>query len=91
MTDLEKYFEKFRKNIIGYNQLFQSPYGEKKVIYADWTASGRLYEPIERKICETFGPFVGNTHSESSVTGTCMTKSKVNYNGLPSMNFFQFF
>ncbi len=75
MTDLEKYFEKFRKNIIGYDQLFQTPYGEKKVVYADWTASGRLYKPIERKICETFGPFVGNTHSESSVTGTCMTKA----------------
>lgn len=73
--DLEKYFEKFRKNIIGYDQTFQTPYGEKNLVYSDWTASGRLYEPIERKICETFGPFVGNTHSESSVTGTCMTKA----------------
>jgi len=75
MTDLETYFEKFRKNIIGYNHTFETPYGEKRVVYSDWTASGRLYEPIERRICETFGPFVGNTHSESSVTGTCMTKA----------------
>lgn len=50
-----------------------TPYGEQRVVYADWTASGRLYGPIERKMSETFGPFVGNTHSESSVTGTAMT------------------
>lgn len=50
-----------------------TPYGEQRVVYADWTASGRLYSPIERKMSETFGPFVGNTHSESSVTGTAMT------------------
>lgn len=70
---LETYFEKFRKNIVGYNQRFITPYGEQRVVYADWTASGRLYGPIERKMSETFGPFVGNTHSESSVTGTAMT------------------
>ncbi len=70
---MEDYFEKFRKNIIGYNQTFKSPYGEKRIVYADWIASGRLYAPIEKKIAGTFGPMVGNTHSESSVTGTSMT------------------
>ncbi len=73
MSNLESYFQKFRKNIIGIDKTFVSPYGEKKIIYADWIASGRLYEPIEKKIIETFGPFVGNTHSESSITGTTMT------------------
>lgn len=73
MDFLESYFETFRKNTIGYEQTFVSPYGEKKVIYADWIASGRLYKPIERTISDIFGPFVGNTHSESSVTGTSMT------------------
>ncbi len=73
MEKLEKYFEQFRKNIIGYNQTFSSPYGEKRILYADWVASGRLYEPIEKKMCELFGPMIGNTHSESSVTGTSMT------------------
>src|SRR5690606_31651903 len=29
--------------------------------------------PIEEKLRENFGPLVGNTHSESSVTGTSMT------------------
>lgn len=72
---LEKYFSRFRDNIIGINQEFNSPYGKKKIIYADWVASGRLYSPIEKVLHEKFYPFVGNTHSESSVTGTTMTKA----------------
>lgn len=75
MNQLEQHFEKFRQNTIGYNAVFNSPYGEKKIIYADWIASGRLYASIEKKMFENFGPFVGNTHSESSVTGTSMTKA----------------
>jgi selenocysteine lyase/cysteine desulfurase len=70
---LEKYFEPFRKNIIGNDAHFTSPYGEKKVIYADWTASGRLYGPIEKIMTDGFGPFVGNTHTETTVTGSTMT------------------
>jgi hypothetical protein len=49
-TKLERYFNEFRKDIIGVDQTFISPYGEKKIIYTDWTASGRLYRPIEEKI-----------------------------------------
>jgi len=44
-----------------------------KMTYADWTASGRLYAPIEEKISQQFGPFVGNTHTSTTVTGTSMT------------------
>lgn len=73
MSELEKYFSKFRKNIVGIDTEFETPFGTKKIIYADWIASGRLYKPIEEKLCETFGPLVGNTHSESSITGTTMT------------------
>lgn len=73
MNEQEKYFFKFRKNIVGIDTEFETPFGTKKIIYADWIASGRLYKPIEEILCETFGPFVGNTHSEASVTGTTMT------------------
>jgi len=75
MTKLEKYFQRFRENICGINQEFTTPFGNKKIVYADWIASGRLYNPIEKKIRNTFGPFVGNTHSESSITGSLMTTS----------------
>ncbi len=73
--ELVDYFNSFRKNIVGIDATFQSPYGEKKLIYADWIASGRLYGPIEDKIKNDFGPMVGNTHSESSETGMAMTKA----------------
>jgi selenocysteine lyase/cysteine desulfurase len=72
-TELELYFQQFRKNIIGIDQEFESPFGKKKITYTDWTASGRLYRPIEEKLMNDFGPFVANTHTETSVTGTAMT------------------
>ncbi|QQS36780.1 MAG: aminotransferase class V-fold PLP-dependent enzyme [Ignavibacteriales bacterium] len=75
MNMLEEHFKPFRENTIGFDKSFLTPYGEQKLIYADWIASGRLYAPIEKKLVETFGPMVGNTHSESSVTGTSMTLS----------------
>lgn len=75
MPNLESYFNQFRSNIIGIEKKFNSPFGEKQLIYADWIASGRLFHPIEEKIIHTFGPFVGNTHSESSVTGVLMTSA----------------
>ncbi len=75
MQNLEKHFEKFRKNTIGNEQYFETPYGRKKMIYADWVASGRLYAPIEERITKIIGPFVGNTHTETSETGTLMTRA----------------
>jgi len=73
--DLEHYFEKFRKNIIGIDAVYESPYGQKKVVYADWIASGRLYGPIEEKMLKVFGPMVANTHTESSEMGRFMTEA----------------
>jgi selenocysteine lyase/cysteine desulfurase len=73
MENLEHYFSQFRKHIIGVHQTFTSPYGQQNIIYADWTASGRLYRPIEEKICNELGPFVANTHTETSTTGAAMT------------------
>ena len=72
---MEKYFNKFRENTIGNELRFKTPYGDQTMIYADWIASGRLYHPIETKLMETFGPYVGNTHTETSETGTLMTKA----------------
>ena len=72
---MEKYFQQFRQNTIGNELEFESPYGIQKMIYADWVASGRLYAPIEKKMTEELGPYVGNTHTETSETGTMMTKA----------------
>ena len=72
-TDLEEYFQQFRRHIVGVDQTFHSPYGVKNIIYADWTASGRLYGPIEQKLFHEIGPMVANTHTETSFTGSVMT------------------
>jgi len=74
-VSLDDYFSKFRSNIVGIDKRFKTPWGEQPLVYGDWIASGRLYRPIEEIITDKFGPHVGNTHSESSHTGNCMTKS----------------
>lgn len=71
--ELEQHFEPFRNNIIGIDQEYDTPYGKQVLKYHDWVASGRLYRPIEEKITDTFGPFVANTHTETSETGKLMT------------------
>ena len=73
MNSLEQYFQQFREHIIGIDQKFDTPYGKQDLVYCDWTASGRLYRPIEEKICNQFGPFVANTHTETSTSGAAMT------------------
>lgn len=75
MSTLEKYFEQFRRNIVGIDATYKTIYGEQKLIYADWIASGRLYHPIEDKMLHLFGPMVANTHTESSFTGKFMTEA----------------
>ncbi|MEX6625705.1 aminotransferase class V-fold PLP-dependent enzyme [Tenacibaculum salmonis] len=72
-NNLEEHFQKFRKQIVGVNQIYKSPYGEQKMMYTDWTASGRLYIPIEEKLLHKFGPFVANTHTETATAGAAMT------------------
>jgi selenocysteine lyase/cysteine desulfurase len=72
---LEDYFAPYRANIIGIDQEFESPCGRQRILYADWMASGRMFRPIERMMSEEIAPFVGNTHTETSVTGTTMTSA----------------
>ncbi|GAC1548281.1 MAG: aminotransferase class V-fold PLP-dependent enzyme [Herpetosiphon sp.] len=75
MQNLEHYFAPYREQIIGQHHAAPGPYGPQRIVYADWTASGRLYGPIERRMQDTFAPCVGNTHSESSFTGATTTEA----------------
>lgn len=72
-SPLEQYFQQFREHIVGVEQTFQSPYGVQKLIYSDWTASGRLYASIEEKMLHQFAPFIANTHTETTTSGAAMT------------------
>lgn len=75
MSNLENHFKKFRKNTVGNEARFYSPFGKQTIVYGDWIASGRLYKPLEKRMLKDFGPYVANTHTETNVTGTLMTKS----------------
>jgi len=51
-----------------------APYGERRVTYADYTASGRALSFIEAFIREQVLPTYANTHTESSGTGLQTTR-----------------
>ncbi|MGE4593937.1 MAG: aminotransferase class V-fold PLP-dependent enzyme [Gammaproteobacteria bacterium] len=71
---LEQYFSQFRQGIIGIDACIESPDGTSRpIVYADWTASGRNYLPIEKRIQEEIMPYVANTHTEASDTGMATT------------------
>lgn len=72
---MESHFENFRNNIVGQDVEFETPYGTKKIIYADWIASGRLYGPIEDRMRQEVMPYCANTHTETTLTGTIMTRA----------------
>ncbi len=72
---LEQHFAPFRQNIVGIHHKCDFRGGQFPITYADWTASGRLYDPIERYVTDTLGPFVANTHTEANLTGTMMTQA----------------
>ncbi len=75
VASLEDYFARFRENTTGAAWYIETPYGKMPLLYADWIASGRLYRPIEHKLAEVIGPYMANTHTESSTTGRVMTEA----------------
>lgn len=73
-TKLEEYFQRFRKHIIGIDQTIPTPYDKAmRIVYADWTSSGRLYDTIEDKLRNEIYPLVTNTHTDTNHTGMTMT------------------
>ena len=72
----EEYFRPFRERTVGFDATMRAADGrELPIVYADWTASGRLYGPIEDFMRQTVGPLVANTHTETTWTGEAMTKA----------------
>ncbi|MEH6648407.1 MAG: aminotransferase class V-fold PLP-dependent enzyme [Motiliproteus sp.] len=61
--------ETIRNAVIGDNQLIATPFGNKPLVYADYTASGRSLSFIEDYIRQQVLPFYANTHTETSYTG----------------------
>ncbi|XP_031251464.1 uncharacterized protein LOC116109379 [Pistacia vera] len=70
----EKKLSWLRSQIIGGDVEFDSPFGKRRLTYADHTASGRCLHYIEDHIIDNVLPFYGNTHTGDSFVGDRTTK-----------------
>ncbi|KAJ6353830.1 hypothetical protein OIU76_002787 [Salix suchowensis] len=73
-TSADKKLAWLRSQIIGGGVEFDSPFGKRRLTYADHTASGRSLLYIENFIIDNVLPFYGNTHTSDSHVGHRTTK-----------------
>ncbi|XP_017757061.1 PREDICTED: uncharacterized protein LOC108548558 [Eufriesea mexicana] len=63
-TKLLKYID---DNVIGKNGTFFGPFGRRKVVYCDYTASGRSLQFLEEYIAKEVLPYLGDTRASTSI------------------------
>jgi selenocysteine lyase/cysteine desulfurase len=68
-ANTERLIESIRNSIIGQDELIDGPFGQRPIVYADYTASGRALSFIEDYLRDVVLPLYANTHTESSGTG----------------------
>ncbi|KAK2725819.1 hypothetical protein QYM36_000332 [Artemia franciscana] len=54
-------------DVIGEKQIFKGPFGNRKVVYCDYVASGKPMKSIENYLYSQVLPFYGNTHTTTSI------------------------
>lgn len=75
MNDSQRYLlDSVRRAIIGEGRVLETPFGNRRVTYADYTASGRNLGFIEDYIRDEVMPLYANTHTETSGTGAQTTR-----------------
>jgi selenocysteine lyase/cysteine desulfurase len=62
-----------RNEVIGSGAEITTPFGQRRITYADYVASGRPLHYIERTLLERVMPSYANTHTEDSFTGARTT------------------
>lgn len=66
--------KKIRDSVIGDKIIINGPFGPCRMVYADYTATGRSLTFIEDFIRHDVMPYYANTHTESSGTGLQTTR-----------------
>lgn len=65
----EGLIERIRHSVIGDDAVLPGPFGPRRMVYADATASSRSLHFVEDFIRDRVLPVYGNTHTEASATG----------------------
>jgi selenocysteine lyase/cysteine desulfurase len=69
VTTPDRLIERIRSSLIGEDAVLDGPFGPRRMVYADYTASGRALTFIEDYIRHRVLPLYANTHTEASATG----------------------
>ena len=62
-----------RQQIVGVDSTFETPFGERLMVYCDYTASGRCLRFVEAYL-QSLQRVYANTHTEDDITGRSMTQ-----------------
>ncbi|WP_221090087.1 aminotransferase class V-fold PLP-dependent enzyme [Deinococcus aquaedulcis] len=66
-------FATLRADLIGGDTVIRTPFGTRRVTYADYVASGRALRSVEDWVATLALPLYANTHTEDSATGAHCT------------------
>ena len=62
-----------RNQIVGVDSTFETPFGQRLMVYCDYTASGRCLRFVESYL-QSLQRVYANTHTEDDITGRSMSQ-----------------